>query len=61
MILKPHHVAKLGAAWMPFADAASDSLPLPQLFRLALFQLSVGMAQVLMLGTNCTCLPRWSR
>lgn len=51
MILKPHHVAKLGQAWMPFADAASDSLPLPQLFRLALFQLSVGMAQVLMLGT----------
>ncbi|MCW1920185.1 PucC family protein [Rhodobacter sp. KR11] len=51
MILRPHHVAKLGAAWMPFADAASEGLPLGQLMRLALFQLSVGMAQVLMLGT----------
>ena len=51
MILRPHHMAKLGAAWMPFADAASDGLPLGQLYRLALFQLSVGMAQVLMLGT----------
>lgn len=51
MILKAKHVAKLGAAWMPFADAASDDLPLRQILRLALFQLSVGMAQVLMLGT----------
>ncbi|NBZ86394.1 PucC family protein [Stagnihabitans tardus] len=51
MILRPHHVAKLDAAWMPFADAASEGLPLSQLMRLALFQLSVGMAQVLMLGT----------
>lgn len=51
MILRPKHVAKLGAAWMPFAEAASQGLPLRQLFRLALFQLSVGMAQVLTLGT----------
>jgi BCD family chlorophyll transporter-like MFS transporter len=51
MIVKARHIAKLGAAWMPFAEAASDELPLRQLFRLALFQLSVGMAQVLMLGT----------
>ncbi len=36
---------------MPFADAASHSLPLSQLMRLSLFQISVGMAQVLLLGT----------
>jgi len=36
---------------LPFADAASDDLPLGQLLRLALFQVSVGMASVLLLGT----------
>ena len=51
MFLKAKHIAKLGTAWMPFADAASVDLPLSQLLRLSLFQLSVGMAQVLMLGT----------
>ena len=51
MILRKKHIAKLGAAWMPFADAASTELPLAQLMRLSLFQLSVGMAQVLLLGT----------
>ncbi len=51
MILRRKDVAKLGAAWMPFADAASDALPLGQLMRLSLFQISVGMAQVLLLGT----------
>lgn len=51
MFLRKKDIAKLGAAWMPFADAASDSLPMGQLMRLSLFQLSVGMAQVLLLGT----------
>ena len=51
MILRKKHVAQLGARWMPFADAASEDLPLGQLWRLALFQVSVGMAQVLLLGT----------
>ena len=51
MILRRHHIQQLGASWMPFADAASDSLPLGQLLRLSLFQVSVGMAQVLLLGT----------
>lgn len=51
MILRKKDIAKLGAAWMPFADAASENLPLSQLLRLSLFQLSVGMAQVLLLGT----------
>ena len=36
---------------LPFADAASDELPLGQLLRLALFQVSVGMAAVMLLGT----------
>lgn len=36
---------------LPFADAASDELPMDQLLRLSLFQVSVGMASVLLLGT----------
>ena len=36
---------------LPFADAASDGLPLAQLLRLSLFQISVGMAAVMLLGT----------
>ena len=36
---------------LPFADAASDGLPLSQLLRLSLFQISVGMAAVMLLGT----------
>ncbi|MGL4234962.1 PucC family protein [Tabrizicola sp.] len=51
MIIGRKQVAKLGARWMPFADAASVDLPAGQLWRLALFQVSVGMAQVLLLGT----------
>lgn len=51
MILRKKDIAKLGAGWMPFADAASEGLPLGQLLRLSLFQVSVGMATVLLLGT----------
>ena len=36
---------------LPFADAASEGLPLGQLLRLSLFQVSVGMATVMLLGT----------
>lgn len=36
---------------MPFADAASAELPLPRLLRLALFQVSVGLAGALLVGT----------
>lgn len=36
---------------LPFADAASRELPLPRLLRLALFQVTVGMAVVLLTGT----------
>lgn len=51
IFLRRKHIQAMGAAWMPFADAASDGLPLAQLMRLSLFQISVGMAQVLLLGT----------
>ncbi|MEJ6393259.1 PucC family protein [Gymnodinialimonas sp. 2305UL16-5] len=42
---------RISIRYLPFADAASDELPLSQLLRLSLFQISVGMAAVLLLGT----------
>lgn len=36
---------------LPFADAASPGLPLARLLRLALFQVSVGLAAALLVGT----------
>lgn len=36
---------------LPFSDAGSEGLPLAQLLRLSLFQVSVGMAAVMLLGT----------
>ena len=41
----------LGPRFLPFADAASPGLPLSRLLRLSLFQVSVGMALVLLVGT----------
>ena len=43
--------SNLGPRYLPFADAASDDLPLSRLLRLSLFQVSVGMALVLLVGT----------
>jgi len=43
--------ARLGPRFLPFADAASEELPLSRLLRLSLFQVSVGMALVLLVGT----------
>jgi BCD family chlorophyll transporter-like MFS transporter len=40
-----------GTRFLPFADAASPELPLSRLLRLSLFQVSVGMALVLLVGT----------
>ena len=40
--------SKLGTKFLPFADAASIDLPLSRLMRLSLFQVSVGMAFVLL-------------
>ena len=37
--------------FLPFADAATAELPLARLLRLSLFQVAVGMASVLLLGT----------
>ena len=43
--------ARVGARFLPFADAASAELPLSRLLRLSLFQVTVGMAMVLLVGT----------
>lgn len=43
--------ARLGPRFLPFADAATPELPLSRLLRLSLFQVSVGMALVLLIGT----------
>lgn len=43
--------AAYGARFLPFADAATPDLPLSRLLRLSLFQVSVGMAMVLLIGT----------
>lgn len=43
--------ADLGPRFLPFADAASAEVPLGRLLRLALFQVAVGMALVLLVGT----------
>ena len=44
-------LASLGPRFLPFADAASEDLPLSRLLRLSLFQISVGMAMVMLVGT----------
>ncbi|WP_295503031.1 PucC family protein [Limnohabitans sp. Rim8] len=44
-------LAGWGPRFLPFADAASDDLPLSRLLRLSLFQISVGMAMVMLVGT----------
>jgi BCD family chlorophyll transporter-like MFS transporter len=43
--------SQVGTAFMPFADAATEDMPLSRLLRLALFQVTVGMAAVLLIGT----------
>jgi BCD family chlorophyll transporter-like MFS transporter len=43
--------AQLGPRFLPFADVASDHLPLSRLLRLSLIQVSVGMSLVLLVGT----------
>ncbi len=41
----------LGPRFLPFADVASDELPLSRLLRLSLIQVSIGMSLVLLVGT----------
>ncbi|RTL23722.1 MAG: MFS transporter [Burkholderiales bacterium] len=43
--------SRLSTDFLPFADAATTELPLSRLLRLALFQVSVGMAYALLVGT----------
>ncbi|KAA5605056.1 BCD family MFS transporter [Roseospira marina] len=42
---------RIAPKYLPFADAATAELPLRRLLRLSLFQISVGMAMVLLTGT----------
>src|SRR5664279_4368824 len=42
---------RISPRFLPFADAATPELPLGRLLRLSLFQVSVGMATVLLTGT----------
>ncbi|MDC1297786.1 PucC family protein, partial [Octadecabacter sp.] len=51
MIFRAADLQKVTLKMLPFADAASEGLPLRQLLRLSLFQVSVGMAGVMLLGT----------
>ncbi len=46
-----HTWATLSPRYLPFADVATPDLPLSRLLRLSLFQVSVGMALVLLVGT----------
>ena len=44
-------VPAAGPSVLPFADAATPELPMSRLLRLSLFQVTVGMAAVLLIGT----------
>ena len=44
-------VATLGTKYLPFSDVATPDVPLRQLLRLSLFQVTVGMALVMLIGT----------
>jgi MFS transporter, BCD family, chlorophyll transporter len=44
-------MSKAGTRFLPFADAATSELPLSRLLRLSLFQVSVGLAMVLLNAT----------
>jgi BCD family chlorophyll transporter-like MFS transporter len=50
-LFSPRRWLRLDPRLLPFADLATPDLPLSRLFRLALFQVSVGMAMALMVGT----------
>jgi BCD family chlorophyll transporter-like MFS transporter len=51
VIVSRGQIKSLSLRALPFSDAASEGLPLGQLLRLSLFQVSVGMATVMLLGT----------
>lgn len=51
MILPRTFIKQLSLRYLPFADAGSQGFPLSQILRLSLFQVSCGMATVMLLGT----------
>ncbi|MEM7718638.1 MAG: PucC family protein [Pseudomonadota bacterium] len=44
-------LASIGPKYLPFADVATEDVPLSRLLRLSLFQITVGAALVLLVGT----------
>lgn len=44
-------LSKISTQFLPFADVATEDVPLSRLLRLSLFQVTVGMALVLLVGT----------
>ncbi len=63
-LMARHPLTRFGLRLLPFADAASADLPMRQLLRLSLFQVSVGMATVMLLVTTfdpavLLVLPAW--
>ncbi|MGR3511835.1 MAG: PucC family protein [Paracoccaceae bacterium] len=44
-------LASVGPKYLPFADVATEDVPLSRLLRLSLFQITVGAALVLLVGT----------
>ena len=44
-------LASIGPRYLPFADVATEDVPLSRLLRLSLFQVTVGAALVLLVGT----------
>ena len=51
MIISKEHIFKISKNVLPFSDAGSTNFSLFQLLRLSLFQISVGMATVMLAGT----------
>ena len=51
MIISKEHIFKISKNILPFSDAGSKNFSLFQLLRLSLFQISVGMATVMLAGT----------
>ena len=51
MIVSKEHIFKISKNILPFSDAGSVNFSLFQLLRLSLFQISVGMATVMLAGT----------
>ena len=44
-------LASIAPRYLPFADVATKEVPLSRLLRLSLFQITVGMALVMLVGT----------